>query len=129
MDIMTPELLDLARERGSAFVAVMTEGELVEFPWDSTDARWEDILDAVAEIYEPITYVGVVTEGVTIDSQTYDMSEHLTMVVVHPAGYTAYKVPLKPFNELRDSDPVTSIDPTVEELEFDYEALTAILPW
>ena len=132
MDIMTPELLDLARERGSAFVAIATDDQLWEYEWDSTDARWEEILHYVDEVVQRrdhVHYIGVITEGVTIDNQTYEMREHLTMVVVHPAGYTAYRVPLKPFNALVDTDPVTNINPSIEELEFDFRRLWEILPW
>jgi hypothetical protein len=132
MEIMTSELLDLARERGSAFVAVATPGELFEYDWDSTDARWEEILHYAGVVVEnnQVLYVGVVTEGVTIDNQTYEMREHLTMTVVHPAGYESWKVPLTPFNALVDTDPVVSLgEQPVEELEFDLKALQEILPW
>lgn len=131
MDILAPELIDLARERGSGFVAVAAGGELVEFPWDSTDARWEDILGALDEIVqsEPVLYVGVVTEGMSVDTQTYELNEHLTVTVVHPAGYTVYKVPMAGFNALVDTDPLTTIDSTIDELEFDFPALWSILGW
>lgn len=125
MDIMTPELLDLARERGSSFVAVATSEHLYEFGWDSTDARWEEILRSIDEQFLSILYVGVVTEGVTVDNQTYEMREHLNMTVVHQAGYECWKIPLP-----SEADVVISLgEVPVEELDFDLLALQAILPW
>ena len=132
MEIMTPELLDLARERGSGFVAAATNGELIQWAWDGTDRDWEAILDHLKDLVQgnQFLYVGVVTEGVTIDSATYDMKEHLTMVVVHPAGTEAYRIPMVPFNALVDTDPVISLgELQPEELEFDLAALRAVLPW
>jgi len=123
---MTPELLDLARERGSGFVAVMMNGELVEFSWDGTLARWDDILGAISEIDDPVLYVGVVTEGITINNQTYEAQEHLTMVVIHPAGWDSYKIDLGKGHE--DSG-VTTLDLGVGEMDFNLPALLHLLPW
>jgi hypothetical protein len=126
MDILTPELLDLARERGSAFVAIATDDELVEYGWDSTDARWEDILGALSMSENPL-YVGVITEGVTVDNETYEMREHLTMTVVHQAGHESWKIPAG-INV--GEEPVVSLgELPPEELEFDLAALKAVLPW
>jgi hypothetical protein len=130
MDIMTPELLDLARERGSAFVAVATPPEVIEHSWDSTDARWEEILEWVEKFGKVQTYilfVGVVTEGVTVDNQTYEMREHLNMTVIHPAGYECWRIPVGP--DVEDDVVISLGTLPYEELDFDLKALQAILPW
>ncbi len=138
MDILTPELLDLARERGSAFVAAATHDGLIEWAWDSTDRSWEAILDHLGgkrSIPGQIIYVGVVTEGVTVDNETYEMKEHLTMTVVHQAGHESWKIPIgtwvPPTTDVVDElPPVVSLgELPPEELEFDLAALKAVLPW
>ena len=142
MDILTPELLDLARERGSAFVAAAIHEALIEWTWDSTDRSWEAILRHIEDIVQgqrgapqDLIYVGVVTEGVTVDNETYEMKEHLTMTVVHPAGYESWKIPIgtwvPPTTDAADElPPVVSLgELPPEELEFDLAALQAVLPW
>ena len=83
------------------------------------------VADNVALRLDPILYVGVVTEGVVVDSATYEMKEHLTMVVVHQAGTEAYRIPL-----YESVDAVISLgELQPEELEFDLAGLRAVLPW
>lgn len=126
---MTPELFDLARERGSAFVAVATGEHVYEYDWDSTDARWEEILGYIKEQFysTAILYVGVITEGVTVDNQTYEMREHLTMTVVHQAGYESWKIPIGVAED--DVQAISLGELPAEELEFDIVGLHAVLPW
>jgi len=127
MDLKTSELFDLARERGSSFVAIATPPEVIKYSWDSTDARWEELLDFVgkfSKVQPYILWVGVVTEGVTVDNQTYEMKEHLNITVLTPEGYECYCMPL-----YESEDAVVSLgELPPEEFEFDLEALKAALP-
>ncbi len=131
MDTIAPELLDLARERGSAFVAIATPPQVIEYSWDSTDARWEEILhflEKFSKVQPYILWVGVVTEGVTIDNQTYEMHEHLNVTALDPDGYRCWRMPIGQEDTIQEEIYRLGELP-VEELDFDLVGLKAVLPW
>lgn len=125
MDIMTPDLLDQVRARqgnGSMVVLVTSKGEAT-YPWNDTDADWEQILKQIGASLNGsvVTYCGVVTEGVTVNPVTYEMDEHSDMVVVHRAGHQCYRV------HFDEEVVIDNGECSPNDMDFDLAALRSVL--
>lgn len=123
MDVMTPDLIDFARDhQGASYVIFVPigAGEHV-FDWNDTDDRWSEILEEIEELDLKARYCAVITTGLVVNNATYEVDEHTDVVVVHPAGHQCYRLPYKSevIQDLGERSPY--------DLDFDVEALREAL--